>query len=906
MHVRVSVFDPSWGAVEPIDLELDAPTGTPWSLVAPRVSKVLAAQGRCVPVDATFRAGRRLAPEDRLGLDPLVHGALLVVDGGSVSGAGAPAGRGLLELHVVGGHGAGRVVCLGRGTHLLGRAASCAVRLDDPGASRAHAALTVGESGIHLRDLNPTNRSTVGASPLPREGAVLAPGDRVRVASTTVALRRMPDPSPRRPARDGRVPIHRPPRIGARRAPVQIVFPDPAPGPRAPQLPLVALLAPLVVSGLLALGLHAVTMLLFGLLSPLLLLGQWAGDRRQGRRAHRRQSEQHARRTAEARARLDVALAAEAAERDRDHPDLATMAVVARQRAPSLWCRHPGDDNHLVVRLGTATQPAVLTVSGGGVAAPSVDHAPAVVSLRDVGVLGLTGPRGVALSLAGAVVAQLATWQSPREVRIAVLADSPDAERDWCWAAWLPHWLPLASAPTMPSPGSPGRADTVGHPKDGPDELATWVEGRRAGRAMSGAPEPELVVVLDGAQTLRGHAGVAGLLQHGPAMGVHIVCIATHHDELPPETSACLTLGSDGSSAALMGPTSTLDGIIPDLPTAGWLEAHARSLAPLEDAAPRHQEGTVPAHVGFRALHRADRVAPCDPVDASSVAARWSAHAGAARAVLGTAATGPYALDLATDGPHLLVGGTTGSGKSELLRTLVTSLAVSTPPDALSFVLVDYKGGAAFRDCARLPHTVGLVTDLDEHLTRRALSSLDAELRRRERLFASVGAADLAGYDRLRRADSLRIPRMVLVVDEFKLLADDLPGFVAGLVRIAAVGRSLGVHLVLATQRPAGIITGDMRANVQLRIALRMRDRGDSLDVVDGPEAAALSERFPGRALVRGAGDRLVELQTAQISARFEDAPDSGADVAVRLAAGGDSRTPSAAAPLGGRGADDG
>ena len=99
----------------------------------------------------------------------------------------------------------------------------------------------------------------------------------------------------------------------------------------------------------------------------------------------------------------------------------------------------------------------------------------------------------------------------------------------------------------------------------------------------------------------------------------------------------------------------------------------------------------------------------------------------------------------------MLVGGTTGSGKSEFLRTLVTSLAISTPPEELTFVLVDFKGGAAFGACAGLPHVVGLVTDLDDHLVTRALSSLRAELRRRERLFADVGASDLEAYRRLRR-----------------------------------------------------------------------------------------------------------------------------------------------------------
>ena len=160
---------------------------------------------------------------------------------------------------------------------------------------------------------------------------------------------------------------------------------------------------------------------------------------------------------------------------------------------------------------------------------------------------------------------------------------------------------------------------------------------------------------------------------------------------------------------------------------------------------------------------------------------------------MGLGAEGPHHIDLRQDGPHVLVGGTTGSGKSEFLQTLITSLAVANRPDRLALVLVDYKGGAAFKECATLPHTAGLVTDLDEELAARALTSLNAELKRREAIFAAVGAKDLDDWE-ARRADGAVVPRLVIVIDEFRVLAE-LPDFITGLVRIASVGRSLGVHL---------------------------------------------------------------------------------------------------------------
>ncbi|MFE0425530.1 FtsK/SpoIIIE domain-containing protein, partial [Streptomyces sp. NPDC058953] len=221
-------------------------------------------------------------------------------------------------------------------------------------------------------------------------------------------------------------------------------------------------------------------------------------------------------------------------------------------------------------------------------------------------------------------------------------------------------------------------------------------------------------------------------------------------------------------------------------------------------------------------------------------------------------------------GPHALIAGTTGSGKSELLQSLVASLAAANRPDELTFVLVDYKGGSAFAECENLPHTVGLVTDLDTHLVERALVSLGAELKRRERILADAGAKDLDDYlDRRSRAPRLGpMPRLVLVIDEFASMVRELPDFVAGLVNIAQRGRSLGIHLVLATQRPSGAVTADIRANTNLRIALRTTDAGESRDIIDAPDAARLSPRTPGRAFARLGHAALLPFQTGRIGGR--------------------------------------
>ncbi len=248
-------------------------------------------------------------------------------------------------------------------------------------------------------------------------------------------------------------------------------------------------------------------------------------------------------------------------------------------------------------------------------------------------------------------------------------------------------------------------------------------------------------------------------------------------------------------------------------------------------------------------------------------------------AVIGESLDGPFALDLVKDGPHGLIGGTTGSGKSEFLQSIVASLAVANSPQEMNFVLVDYKGGAAFKDCEFLPHTVGMVTDLDTHQVERALESLGAELRHREHLLAEAGAKDLEDYQDLAVRRGLDpVPRLLVVVDEFASMVRELPDFVTGLVNLAQRGRSLGIHLLLATQRPSGAVSPEIRANTNLRIALRMTDGAESIDVIDSPEAGNIAKSTPGRAYARLGANSLIPFQAGRVGGR---APVEHDDVAA-------------------------
>ena len=385
-------------------------------------------------------------------------------------------------------------------------------------------------------------------------------------------------------------------------------------------------------------------------------------------------------------------------------------------------------------------------------------------------------------------------------------------------AAAARSWL-LQLATTHP----PSRLAVVVDPDDPPGEgwdLLAWLPHTRS--------EPD---------------GSALNLRWGSA-----ILLAAHPREVPADVPQVVL--TSATAATLRRPGKPDVPFRPSLLALPLARHLARGLAPLVETSPAaHSSGprTLGDLVGW-------------PEDEAAVRAGWSGEEATLSVPVGTDAAGaPVEVDLAADGPHALVAGTTGSGKSELLRTLVTALALRNRPSRLSLLLVDYKGGSSLGECAELPHTSGLVTDLDPHLAERVLVSLAAELRRREAVLAAAGARDVREH----RGEDL--PRLVVIIDEFRVLAEELPDFLGGLVRLAAVGRSLGVHLVLATQRPAGVVSADLRANVNLRIALRVRDRADSLDVLEVPDAAELPEGRPGLALMRTGANPPRRVQVAPV-----------------------------------------
>jgi S-DNA-T family DNA segregation ATPase FtsK/SpoIIIE len=353
-------------------------------------------------------------------------------------------------------------------------------------------------------------------------------------------------------------------------------------------------------------------------------------------------------------------------------------------------------------------------------------------------------------------------------------------------------------------------------------------------------------------------AGAAHTIRFRPRAaerGDLVVSVASRARDLPPHTRVVVRVGAS-CAVERHPPPGTPDALSPAFVSREELTRwghRQRELAVAAGLVP--ESGAIPGRVTLGELLAGTEPAREDPTAAGD--ARGLA------CVVGSGRDGAVAIDLARDGPHAIVGGTTGSGKSELLVSWVLSMAANRPPSEVTFLFVDFKGGAAFEPLRGLPHSLGVITDLDTTEVLRALESLRAEVRHRERVLAAAGLRSLAeaGAD-------LPVPRLVLVVDEYAALLEEHPQLHPVIADLAARGRSLGIHLILCTQRPSGVVRDGILANCALRISLRVHDRADSLSLLGDDSAAQLPAAPAGRAIVAvlGGETRLVQVATATAS----------------------------------------
>jgi S-DNA-T family DNA segregation ATPase FtsK/SpoIIIE len=811
---------------------------------------------------------RRVDPELALADSEIKDGC--VVSLGDASGCLRPEPAGILEIRVVGGPAAGTVHRLTLGEAGIGSGDGAHIRIADAGLPglALHVSIDV-RGGCQV---TPFDGVAVTLDREPLTGpAMWLPGQQIAVGNTLLGLAPYEPPDAAlHPSEDGAgLDFNRPPRLLPPERMTRFQLPSPPGRAERRPLPILMAVVPVILGVAMAYFLHEIYMLAMSLMSPVMLIGNHYNERKHGRKTAAQQAADYSEHKARIERDAQEALDAERVQRRDDCPDPATVLTIASGPRRRLWERRRTDPDYLLLRVGTADLPSAVELTD-----PTQDEhrrrvfwtvpdAPVAIPLSERGVLGVAGPGDAPRAIGRWLVAQAATLHSPNDLQIYLLTDS-SGQASWEWVRWLPHARPPEGQNTAALIGND--AETVAARIA---ELLATVNARQKALRESGQEtarfqQADIVVVFDGSRKLRSLPGAIQVLKEGPQVGVYAICLDAEERLLPAECHAVAAVEPDGIRVQQMSEL-TVRQVRPDHVAPGWCARLARAMAPVRDVSDDDDAAGLPDSSRLLDVLR------LEPPTAEAVAARWNANGRSTLAMLGDSYDGPFGIDLKKDGPHGLIAGTTGSGKSELLQTIVASLAVANRPDAMTFVLVDYKGGSAFKDCVQLPHTVGMVTDLDAHLVERALVSLSAELTRREHILAGVGAKDIEDYTSLldRGGHGLEpVPRLLIVIDEFASMVRDLPDFVTGLVNIAQRGRSLGIHLILATQRPSGVVSGDIRANTNLRIALRVTDVTESQDVIDAKDAGYISKSTPGRAYVRLGHSSLVPFQAGRVGGR--------------------------------------
>jgi len=860
-----------------------------------------------------------LAPDRAVGEVAIASGCVVsVIDATDMNHARGSEVAAVLTLHS--GPDTGRRVPLSAGTWILGRDDSADVVIYDDFVSKRHARIDVG-SVVEVVDLNSANGIVVDGGLVPRLVAIQ--GQELLVGDTRLTIDRVGEEVPAGidDIQGGAIPHHRSPRIEVRFPERELARPAVPSEPRGQPFPWIMLMAPVVMGGTMFAITRNPLSLIFIAMSPMMLIGRFVSTRSRNKRQLEDSIAKFEHQLFALEGILSKSLGREQAARRAEVPTVAEVYQAALDRGCLLWTRRPEHWSFLHFGLGTASLPSRTTIAaaddrddGLPVYARRLDDVedkyrmvhdvPVVESSLLAGAIGVVGKGTEGSDALRAILVQVAGLHSPSEVVIAAMT-SPTESEDLDWLAWLPH----TSSPQSPIPGV-HLADSVasttmllgaledlaeqraGQRMDdyqrGPldaELAAVATPGRIGTETLSGPPPMPIVVLLMTENAPVDRARVVQLSERGADVGIIPIWMTASIDSLP---AACRTYldvrsGLADAKVGFVRHGQDLTSVVVEGVGREHALRFALALAPLVDSgAVLADASDLPRQVSMVSL-LGDELTE----SSASVVDRWrqnfSLHdrtgsqksaprSGTLRALVGQAGIDAMHLDLRTDGPHALVGGTTGSGKSEFLQAWVLGMAAEYSPDRVTFLFIDYKGGAAFADCVRLPHSVGLVTDLSPHLVRRALMSLRAELRHREHLLNRKKAKDLLELER--RGDPESPPALILVIDEFAALVGEVPEFVDGVVDIAQRGRSLGIHLIMATQRPAGVIKDNLRANTNLRIALRMADESDSTDVIGSPVAAGFASSIPGRAIAKNGPGRLVPFQSAYAGGHTSSEPD--------------------------------
>ncbi|TGA99992.1 type VII secretion protein EssC [Sporolactobacillus shoreae] len=563
-------------------------------------------------------------------------------------------------------------------------------------------------------------------------------------------------------------------------------------------------------------------------------------------------------------------------------PGSARLKELTGQLSPRIWERSRDDDDFLDLRLGLTNLPPDYVVEGSEQdlsnrsfdalyreAKTILDHyreikdVPLTLRLLD-GPLGIVGKHSIIRKAVQQMILQLAFFHSYHDLHLVLLFDEGEYA-EWAWLKWLPH---------LKSMSTQGR--NLIYSEQTRDQLLPGIYEQLKIREHADHKEkkvflPHLVFVIASDKLIHEHEITEFLNRDCTDIGVSSIFLANTKDNLNENINSVVRYVNETEGDVLIlnkianGQTFRIDPFSKE-----GNENFARRLASL-----KHRSGftnSIPESVTFLDMMHAE------DVDDLQIPKRWAEHnpIQSLAVPIGLRSKNDV-LDLnlheKAHGPHGLLAGTTGSGKSELLQSYILSLAVNFHPHDVAFLLIDFKGGGMAQLFDKLPHLLGTMTNINDenNFSERALAAVKSESRRRQMLFSKYNINHIDDYQLLFKQGKIKLPmpHLFIISDEFAELKKEEPDFIRELVTTARIGRSLGIHLILATQKPAGVVDDQIRSNSRFKIALRVQDTSDSNDILGNNDAAELKQ--VGRGYLQVGNNEMYELfQSAWSGAPYE------------------------------------
>lgn len=541
--------------------------------------------------------------------------------------------------------------------------------------------------------------------------------------------------------------------------------------------------------------------------------------------------------------------------------DMNTATCVNRilSPMPQIWERTPKHTDFLSLRLGSGNLPLKANIQYPerkfsieqdnltemmyqfGETQRWLSDVPICLSLRERFVSGIYGSRSNLCSYAKSLILQIVTLHSYDEVKLVPIYDESDAA-DFSFVRWLSH--------TMNDERTERYIATNSEETKALSSTLDSVIEHRKGLSQNKleGEEPHFVIICLNKDLASKAECVRRVLEQKENINFSVLSIFERLEDLPKECAAVVELRGGGTGEL------TLIGDVSDPPIPFSLDPPPQmDINQITSVLANTFVDTSGSSFTLPKKYTFFEMLDIGMIEHLNLTDNWSANdpTKSLAATIGVDKYGePFKLDLheRAHGPHGLIAGMTGSGKSEFIIAYILSMAVSFHPYEVAFILIDYKGGGMAKSFENIPHTAGVITNLDGNGIKRSLSSMRSELHRRERIFRdtslqhNISNIDIYKYQKLYRDGKVGepLPHLLIISDEFAELKKEQPDFMTELTSTARVGRSLGVHLILATQKPGGVVDDQIRSNSRFRVCLKVQDSGDSMEMLGRSEAAAL------------------------------------------------------------------